>query len=180
MTESCPPIVSIIGQSGVGKTTFLTKLVVELKARHHRVAVIKHHSQVGLEIDRPGKDTWRHFQAGADTVVMATPDRIAIFGRLPRDLTPDETTSLIPAPVDLVLTEGYKRAGKPAIEVVRAARSQHLVGEPGQLIALVTDLRFELDLPHFRLDDAAGVADFLERRFSLRPASGDTRPPEAR
>jgi molybdopterin-guanine dinucleotide biosynthesis protein B len=179
MTESCPPIVSIIGQSGAGKTTFLTKLVAELKARHHRVAVLKHHSHPGVEIDRPGKDTWRHFQAGADAVVLATPDRIAIFGRLPRDLTPEEAASLIPTPVDLVLTEGYKRAGKPAIEVVRAAQGQKLIGEPGQLIALVTDLTFELDLPHFQLDDAAGVADFLERRFSLRPASGDTRPPEA-
>ncbi len=180
MTESCPPIVSIIGQSGVGKTTFLTKLVAELKSRHHRVAVIKHHGHAGVEIDRPGKDTWRHFQAGADTVVMATPDRIAIFGRLPHDLTPDETVSLLPVPVDLVLTEGYKRAGKPAIEVVRAAQGPELVGEPSQLIALVTDLRFELDLPHFRLDDAAGVADFLERRFNLRPAAEDTRPPAAR
>jgi molybdopterin-guanine dinucleotide biosynthesis protein B len=180
MTESRPPIVSIIGQSGVGKTTFLTKLVAELKARHHRVAVIKHHGHVGVEIDRPGKDTWRHFQAGADAVVMATPDRIAIFGRLPHDLTPDETASLLPVSVDLVLTEGYKRAGKPAIEVVRAAQSQELVGEPSQLIALVTDLRFELDLPHFRLDDAVGVADFLERQFSLRPAAGDTPPPAAR
>jgi len=180
MTESNPPIVSIIGQSGAGKTTFLTKLVAELKARHHRVATIKHHSHAGVEIDRPGKDTWRHFQAGADTVVMATPDRIAIFGRLPRDLSPDETARLLPMPVDLVLTEGYKRAGKPAIEVVRAAQGRELIGDPSQLIALVTDLRLELDLPHFHLEDAAGVADFLESRFNLRPASADTRLSEAR
>lgn len=180
MSKNSPPIVSIIGQSGAGKTTFLSKLVAELKTRDLRVAVIKHHSHAGIEIDRPGKDTWYHFQAGADSVVMATPDRIAIFGRLPRELMPDEIAGLLPACVDLVLTEGYKRAGKPAIEVVRASHSHMLVGEPHQLIALVTDLKFRLDLPQFQLDDTAGVADFLQQRFSLRPASEEIRPPKVR
>jgi len=177
MKENSPPIISIIGRSGAGKTTFLTKLVAELKERGLRVAVIKHHSDEGIEIDRPGKDTWRHFQAGADTVVMATPDRIAIFGRLPRDLSPDEAVDLLPVRVDVALTEGYKRAGKLAIEVVRAAHSQTLVGVPHQLIALVTDGDLGLDLPQYQLDDAVGVADFLQHRFNLRPAAEDTQPP---
>lgn len=180
MVKKNPPIISFIGQSGVGKTTFLIQLVVELKERRYHVAVIKHHSHAGIEIDLPGKDTWRHFQAGADHVIMAAPDRMAMYRRLPRELTPDELTSLLPDPVDLVLTEGYKRAGKPAIEVVRAAHSRELVGDPSQLIALVTDLRFPLDLPHFQLDDVARVADFLERRFNLLPAEAETLPRTAR
>jgi len=173
MADKIPPIVSIIGKSGVGKTTFLTLLIAELKARHYRLAIIKHHSHAGVEIDRPGKDTWRHFQAGADNVIMATPDRMAMYRRLSRDLAPDELASLLPEPVDLVITEGYKKAGQPAIEVARAARSKELIGDPAQLIALVTDLSFPLALPHFALDDAAGVADFLERWFSLAPARAE-------
>jgi molybdopterin-guanine dinucleotide biosynthesis protein B len=92
---------------------------------------------------------------------------------LSRDLTPDEAVGYLPHPVDLVITEGYRRAGKPAIEVVRAARTTELTGDPARLVALVTDLRFSLAVPHFSLDDAAGVADFLERRFHLtRPGEG--------
>ena len=178
MEKELPPIVSIIGSSGAGKTTFLTRLIAELKARHHRVAVIKHHRHTEVEIDRPGKDTWRLFQAGADEVLIATPDRMAMYRRLPRDLTPEELIAMLPAPVDLVITEGFKQAGKPAIEVVRSAHGRELVGDLSRLIALVTDQRYPLTIPHFELDDAAGVADFLEHHFNLPQLASETRPPE--
>ena len=174
MLENNPPIISIIGISGVGKTTFLTQLVAEMKSRHHSVAVIKHHRHLGVELDRPGKDTWRHFQAGADSVIISGPDRMAMYRRLPRDQTPAELTSILPDPVDLVLTEGFREAWNPAIEIVRAAHSKELTGDLSRLVALVTDLFFPVDLPHFQLDDVAGVADFLERRLGLIPEVGDS------
>jgi molybdopterin-guanine dinucleotide biosynthesis protein MobB len=164
----------------VGKTTFLTQLIAEFKARGYRVAVIKHHAGAGLEIDLPGKDSWHHFQAGADTVVIAAPDRMAIHFRPPRDLTLDELVDLLPTPVDLALTEGYKRGPTPAIEVARAACGQELVGDLTRLIALVTDMRLTPAVPHFALDDASGVADFLETRFTLVPATAGTQPPVER
>ncbi len=184
MHKQHPPIVSVIGQSGSGKTTFLARLIAELKSRGYRVAVIKHHNHTGVEIDRPGKDTWHHFQAGADVVMMATPDKLATYRRLTRDLTPDELAHLLPGPVDIVLTEGYKTAGKPAIEVLRAGHSTELVGRAGQWIALVMDApipwlaagasrQAPAELPRFLLADAQGVADLLERRFSLVPAGPD-------
>lgn len=180
MGRENPPIVSVIGRSGAGKTTFLTQLIAELKSRRYRLAVIKHHNRKGVEIDQHGKDTWRHFQAGADAVIITAPDRMALYQHLSRDLTPDQAVDYLPHPVDLVITEGYKQAGKPAIEVVRAARSTELTGDPARLVALVTDLRFSLAVPHFSLDDAAGVADFLERRFHLTRAGEGVQPREER
>jgi molybdopterin-guanine dinucleotide biosynthesis protein len=78
-----------------------------------------------------------------------------------------------PDPVDLVLTEGFREADNYAIEIVRAAHSRDLVGDPSRLLALVTDLTIPGDLPHFELDDTIGVADLLEECFGLKPEVGD-------
>ena len=115
------PVISVVGRSKVGKTTLLEKLIPELKRRGYRVATVKHHAHPGFEIDRPGKDTWRHAQAGSDHVVIAAPDKVAAVRRVTREPTLDEIVTTIDD-VDIILTEGYKRAGKPKIEIVRAAR----------------------------------------------------------
>jgi molybdopterin-guanine dinucleotide biosynthesis protein B len=197
VSNKTPPIVSIVGRSGVGKTTFLTKLVAELKRQGYRVAVLKHHrprtptaeSEVALtrecldsqqvNLDVPGKDTWRHFQAGADTVIISGHDRMAMYHRPTHELTPDELVRLFPEPVDIVLTEGYTSAGKPAIEIVRTAHSRHPMATRDSLLAVVSDTRFNFGMPQFELDDAEGVAKFLESRFNLTRGGLDTRPPAA-
>lgn len=71
------PIICVVGRSKSGKTTLLEKLIPELKRRGYRVATIKHHSHPGFEIDVPGKDTWRHAQAGSDHVIISAPDKVA-------------------------------------------------------------------------------------------------------
>jgi len=159
-----PPIVSVVGRSKTGKTTLLEKLIPELKRRGYRVATIKHHSHPGFEIDRPGKDTWRHAQAGSDHVVIAAPDKVASIRRVARELTLDEVVATVRG-VDIVLTEGYKRAGKPQVEVVRAARSRTPICEPEGLVAVVSDVGLSLGVPLFGLEDVAGLADLLEGRF---------------
>ena len=158
------PILSVIGKSKSGKTTLLEKLIRELKRRGYRVATIKHHSHPGFEIDVPGKDTWRHAQAGSDEVIIAAPDRIASIRRLDRELSLDEIAAGI-ARVDIILTEGYKSAGKPALEVARAARGQELVASQDQLIAIVRDVPLPVNIPQFDLEDAAGIVDFIEARL---------------
>ena len=75
------PIVSVVGRSNSGKTTLVVKLLRELKQRGYRVATIKH-SDHDFEIDRPGKDTWGHYEAGADIVVISTPAKMAMIERL--------------------------------------------------------------------------------------------------
>lgn len=159
------PVVSVVGRSHVGKTTLLEKLIVELKRRGYRVATIKHDVH-GFEIDRPGKDTWRHAQAGSDLVVIAGPDRVAMIGRTPRELSLDEVVARLPLEVDIVLTEGYKRGDKPKIEVSRAACGRDLLSGEEELLAVATDQEYpELRVPQFGLEDAKGIVDLLEERL---------------
>ena len=84
------PVLSIIGKSGVGKTTILEKLIPELKSRGLKIATIKHHAHPGFDIDQPGKDTWRHAQAGSDLVIIAAPDKIATIQKLEQEKSLDE------------------------------------------------------------------------------------------
>lgn len=155
-----PPVVSVVAKSGTGKTTFITKLIPELKQREFRVGVLKHHSHPTY-FDIPGKDTFRHFEAGADRVVGASGVQVAVFHRQEGALDPDDVISDHMADLDLVLTEGFKRGPYPKIEIHRAERSPELLCTADELLALVTDEPFAIDVPQFALDDAAGVADLL-------------------
>jgi molybdopterin-guanine dinucleotide biosynthesis protein B len=155
------PVISIVGRSKVGKTTLLEKLIAELKRRGHRVATIKHYPHLGAEVDRPGKDTWRHARAGSDHVVLVAPDKVATIRRVEREPTLEDVAAAI-RDVDVILTEGYKRAAKVRVEVVRAARSGEPLFASDELLALATDVAIPYDVPQFGLDDAAGLADLIE------------------
>lgn len=158
------PVVSVVGKSNVGKTTFLEKLIAELKARGYRVAVIKHNVH-DFEIDHPGKDTYRHAKAGADTVIIASARKMAMIKKLDEELPIQNIVELAGAGHDLIITEGYKHGPFPKIEVSRKEVSGELICSEDELIALVTDNLFSSDIPHFSLDDAGGLAKFLEQRF---------------
>ncbi|MCL6472298.1 MAG: molybdopterin-guanine dinucleotide biosynthesis protein B [Firmicutes bacterium] len=158
------PVVSVVGKSNAGKTTFLEKLIAELKARGYRVATIKHNVH-DFEIDHPGKDTYRHAKAGADTVIIATAHKMAMIKKLDKELPIQHIVELAGAGHDLIITEGYKRGPFPKIEVSRKEVSSELICSEDELIALVTDHPFPIDIPHFGLDDAGGLANFLEKRF---------------
>lgn len=167
------PIISVVGKSGAGKTTFLEQVVAELKRRGRRVAVIKHDIH-GFEMDQPGKDSWRYAQAGADAVIVSSPEKFALIQRVPRERTVDELAALLGRDVEIVLTEGYKRGPKPKVEISRAAVSHELLCSATELVALVTDQDFPArpdlaGVPRFALDDAAGVADLLESHIASGP-----------
>jgi len=161
------PILSIVGKSKSGKTTLLEKLIPELKRRSYRVATIKHHSHPGFEIDQPGKDTWRHAQAGSDMVIIAAPDKMASIRRLERELSLDEIAAGI-QDMEIILTEGFKRAGKPALEVIRAINGLELVCDLDQLVAVATDTPLDIPVTQFNLDNMIGIVDFIEQHF-LKP-----------
>jgi molybdopterin-guanine dinucleotide biosynthesis protein B len=172
VAESCKvrdklsrPVISVVGRGNVGKTTLLEKLIRELKRRGYCIAVIKHYEH-DFEIDQPGKDSWRLAQAGSDVAVIASPQKLAMVRRLQAELLLDEVIATLP-PVDIVLTEGYKQASKPKIEVVRQAVTRDLLFAPPELIAVVADAAVATSAPQFDLDDAAGVADLLEKDHGL-------------
>ncbi len=159
------PVVSIVGKSDSGKTTLLEKLLRESKRRGWRTATIKHDVH-GFEMDQPGKDTWRHAQAGADIVVISSPQKIAILESVLNDQPLDAVIARIRG-VDLIFTEGYKRGNKPKIEVFRAAMHQELLCEPGELLAIASDVIFENGVPCYDLDDAEGLCDLIAQKFKL-------------
>jgi molybdopterin-guanine dinucleotide biosynthesis protein B len=154
------PAISIVGASGSGKTTLLEKLVRELKRRGYRIAVIKHHPHPGLDADVPEKDTWRLSRSGADHVVLAAPDQVMHRRRLERELSLEQVVAGI-RDVDLILTEGYRGENAPKIQVSRGTELLEPVCDPAQLVAIVADRRFDVDVPQFDLDDAAGLADLI-------------------
>ena len=158
------PVVCIIGSSGSGKTTLLLKLIPEFKRRGYRIATVKHHSHAGFEIDQPGKDSYLYAQAGSDHVVIAAPDKVACYYRVEREPSLDEITRDI-RDVDLILVEGYKRAGKPAIEIRRADLGLRPLLDDSELLAIASNVPLTSTLPVFDLNDAAGMAEFIEERF---------------
>jgi len=162
------PIVTVIGKSGCGKTTLLEKLITELKRRNYRLATIKHHSHSGFDIDKPGKDSWRFFVAGSDHVIIAAPDKVASYWKIDKELSLDEICENVTG-VDLIVVEGYKQAGKPALEVVRAANSKDLIGSQEQRFAVAADFPLDLGVPHFGLEDVQAMADLIEQRFLIKP-----------
>jgi len=154
------PIVSVVARSNTGKTTLLEGLLPALKAAGVRVAVVKHHHHTS-SFDTPGKDTFRLAEAGADLVVGVSPVQVATFKR---EAGSDDLDSVIAhhcAGYDLVLTEGYKRGSYPKIEVHRSERSTELLCDFDEMLALVTDTRWNADVPQFSLDDPVGLAAFL-------------------
>jgi len=163
--------VSFVAKSGTGKTTMLEKVIAELKSRGWRVGVIKHDAH-RFEIDHPGKDSWRLTQAGADTMLVASPEKLALVKRHAEPPPVDELIATYFADVDVVLTEGFKKSGLPKIELHRRERSATLIcrGEEHDptLVAVASDEPLELDVPVLDLNNPAQVADFVEKHIMKR------------
>jgi len=155
----------VAASSNSGKTTLIEKIVTILKGRGLRVAVVKHASK-GFELDKPGKDSWRFQQAGADTVVLVGPDSMAVMKRVDHDLDPGELERAA-GDVDILIYEGFKKSAQNKIEVFRSGASgdRPLCLDDRSYRALVSDKPFSLPIPCFDLDDAEGVADFLVDNF---------------
>ena len=162
-----PPVVSLIGKPDSGKTTLLEKLIPELRARGYRIGTIKHHVHA-FEMDRPGKDTWRHKQAGAGIVALSSPTGLGIIRDVPDDSPVEELVARYFHDVDLVLTEGYKRLALPKIEIHRRAlHSEPLPGRDETWVALISDVPQPGELPCLALDNIPAIADFLVERFII-------------
>ena len=164
------PVVSVVAKSGTGKTTLLEKLIVLLKQKGYRVGAVKHDAH-RFDIDREGKDSWRLTHAGADTMVISSPAKLAMVKQheAGREPGPKEILADYFNDVDIVLTEGFKKNSFSKIEVHRKDRSGTLLcrGESHDpnLIAVASDEKLDIDVPVFDINDAAGICNFIEGRF---------------
>ena len=161
-------IYGVTGWKNAGKTGLMERLVAEITSRGLSVSTIKH-AHHSFDVDHPGKDSHRHRVAGANEVLLASKNRIALMQEL-RDHEEPELAHLLTrlSPVDLVLIEGYKRDRHPKIEAHRAVTGQPLIA-PGDdsIRAVASDVPLTLDRPVFGLDDTIALADFVLREVGL-------------
>ena len=162
-------VFGIAGYSGSGKTTLLEKLIPQFTARGLRVSVIKH-AHHGFDIDRPGKDSYRHREAGASEVLLSCNDRWALMHerRDGSDVTLDELLARL-APCDLVLVEGFKQEPIPKLEVWRPENGKPpLFPERSDIVAVASNVALATSLPRLALDDVAAIADFVMNTLQLQ------------
>jgi molybdopterin-guanine dinucleotide biosynthesis protein B len=157
------------GQSGNGKTTVMEKVIPIILARGFVVSVIKH-THHAVDVDQPGKDSWRHRQAGAREVLLASDARWVLMHEL-RGAPEPELTDLLAglSPCDLVLVEGYKRQPIPKLEIHRSAAGRSLLfpNDP-HIVAVATDTNPATSLPVFGLEDYSAIAEFILREVGLQ------------
>ena len=168
-------LIGLAGWSGAGKTTLLARLIPELVGRGLRVSTLKH-AHHEFDIDKPGKDSWTHRQAGATEVLVASARRWALMHELRGDAEPSlaELVGRL-SPVDLVVVEGFKRGAHPRIEVHRAANAKPpLHPDDPHIVAIATDAAFpQARVPVVGLDDVAAIAAVaLERAVLVHDLTG--------
>ena len=174
---SCPPAVAFVARSGTGKTTLVEAVIREMRARGYRIGALKHDAHQ-FEIDRPGKDSARFTEAGAEVMVLVSDNTVAMVQKPDRPPKPDKLLQMWFSEMDLVLVEGYKTSDLPKIAVHRAALGKPLLcrGEKNDphLLAVASDssaaMPVELDVPVLDLGNPAAIADFLVKsRLKNRP-----------
>ncbi len=156
------PVLCIVGPSRSGKTTLMEALIKELSSRGYRVATIKH-SHHTVELDQPGKDSWRHRQAGAILSIFASPRSVAVFSDLEQELTLEELCVRFIHQADIVLVEGYKSTSYPKLLVLGDGRWNEMEWEG--VTAIVSVQNICVNVPVFRPDDVAGMVTFLADKF---------------
>jgi molybdopterin-guanine dinucleotide biosynthesis protein MobB len=167
-TSHIPMALSFVAKSGTGKTTLLEKVIAELKGRGWRVGAIKHDAHC-FDIDHPGKDSHRLTAAGAGTMLISSPEKLALIKQHAAAPPIRELIANYFGDVDIILTEGFKQSDLPKIEVHRRERSTTLLcreeAYDPTLVAVASDEPLELDVPVFDINDSVGIASFIEKRF---------------
>ena len=160
-----PVILGVVGRPDSGKTTLIERLIPEFTRRGLRVGAVKRVAR--FDIDIPGKDSWRHGQAGADAYTVASASRLAFVARRDEEASLDEIVRRYFAGYDVVVCEGYRREAPDVVEVFRAAAGyESPVCAADEPLAFVTDAALEHE-HRFGLDDAAALAAFIVERLGL-------------
>jgi molybdopterin-guanine dinucleotide biosynthesis protein B len=161
-------IFGVTGWKNSGKTGLMERLITEFTARGLSVSSIKH-AHHSFDIDHPGRDSYRHRDAGARQVLLASRNRWALMHEL-RDEDEPSLGDLLKqlSPVDLVLIEGYKRDRHPKIEAHRKETGQPLIApEDETIVAVASDTSVTIDRPVLDLNDTAAIANFIAQHLEL-------------
>jgi len=156
-------ILGLAGWSGSGKTTLLAKLIPELVARGITVSTIKH-AHHAFDVDKPGKDSYRHREAGATEVMVASEHRWALMHEHRGAAEPDAAALIRHmTPVDLLLIEGFKREAHDKLEIFRRELGKPLLSADDRgFVAILSDAQVpESSLPVIDLNDTVAIADFI-------------------
>lgn len=161
-------VINVIGKgSNVGKTLLIEGLIQELKSRGRTVATIKHDVH-GFDIDQEGKDTYRHRQAGAETVVISSQKRLAMIKEMDEEMPLYDIIDLV-SDKDIVLVEGYKKSDLRKIEVYRQGVSDGIITPKEKLIALASNEKIEApDVVVVHKEDYKRLADLIEQEEEFK------------
>ncbi|HEX9912088.1 MAG TPA: molybdopterin-guanine dinucleotide biosynthesis protein B [candidate division Zixibacteria bacterium] len=158
-------ILLVVGRKKRGKTTLVEKLVPEFKKRGYKVGTVKY-TTMDHQFDTPGKDSFRHTQAGAGTTLVMSPNNIALFSSDLRKKEPDELFKLFFQEYDLIIGEGFKSSNYPKIEILDSSQdTEPLCSAKDNLIALVCSNKREYSVPVFSLEQIEPLVDFLEKKL---------------
>ena len=164
-----PPILSFVGRSNSGKTTLIERVIPELTRAGYRVATVKHAGH-GFELDTEGKDSWRHKQAGASTVVVVSKGSMAMFADVSKEMNVEEVRDrFLDDQTDLIIAEGWKSEGYPKIAVVREEFEEVNVSLDG-LLAIVSIKPIEAPVPCIDRNDVVTLAKLIIQHYP-KPAS---------
>jgi len=174
LTVPIIPAVSFVAKPGTGKTTLLEQVIHTLKERGWKVGAMKH-SAHRFDIDYPGKDSYRLATAGAESMVLCSPEKLALVKHHTTQPPVQELLTNYFSDVDIVLIEGFKQSDLLKIEVHRQACSDTLLCRGEQrdptFIAVASDTAWELDIPCFSLDDPQPITDFIEKKLLSKDVS---------
>ncbi|MBU2511536.1 molybdopterin-guanine dinucleotide biosynthesis protein B [bacterium] len=159
---------SIVGRSGSGKTTLITRLIPSFVGLGLKVGSIKHtHHDVVL--DKPGKDSWKHEQAGSSQVLLITNDRMALFGKFDKETSLFDISNQWFKGFDLVISEGFKNQDGLKIEVTRKEnnRSPLFTNPDYNIQAIVSDYELESSLPVFDTNDTQSIFGWIRQQLGI-------------
>jgi molybdopterin-guanine dinucleotide biosynthesis protein B len=161
------PILCFVGRSNSGKTTLIERLLPELVRHGYKISTVKHAGH-GFDLDTEGKDSWRHKQAGAASVIVVSKSSMAMFADVPEQMKVEEIRDrYVDASYDLIIAEGWRSEGYPKIVVVRDQIGEVPVSSDG-LLAVVSNKPVDVQVPVFDPDDIPAVAALIMRHFPRR------------
>ncbi|MBU2645183.1 molybdopterin-guanine dinucleotide biosynthesis protein B [bacterium] len=161
--------VSFVGRSNSGKTTLITRLIPILQKKRITIGTIKH-THHSAEFDKPGKDSWRHRQAGSEQVLLLSHDQLALYRSHTSAQPLAETVQQWFSEFDLVISEGFKYEDGLKIEVFRQATEKTpLYIDPSFGIqALVSDITPERDITHFKFEDLDMISNWILEKTEIK------------